>query len=183
MKKEFKNNRESEVTLSELMVPGNANFSGKIHGGYILSLMDKVAYACASKHSECYCVTANIGAVDFLNPVEIGELLTLEARVNYVGNSSMVVGIRVMSENIIKGTRKHCNSSFFTMVAVDEKGKVAKVPGLIIGSEEDARRFLRSKIRINQKKIRKTIFRESKFDLEKHLNEFKGQNVKVEIKL
>jgi len=83
----------SNVTITELMLPSHSNFSGKIHGGYILGLMDQVAFAAASKFSGKYCVTASINKVDFKNPVNVGELLTLKARVNYVGNTSMTVGI------------------------------------------------------------------------------------------
>ena len=76
------------------------NFRRKIHGGFILSLMDKAAFASASKFSGQYCVTASVNRVDFLNPIEVGELVTMKSSVNYVGNSSMVVGIRVESQNI-----------------------------------------------------------------------------------
>lgn len=101
----------SRVQISQLMLPSNANFGGKIHGGYVLNLMDQIAFACASKHSGSYCVTASVDTVDFINPIEVGELVTMKASVNYVGRSSMVVGIRVESENIQTGETKHCNSS------------------------------------------------------------------------
>ena len=104
--------------MSELMLPSYKNFGGKIHGGYILGLMDQIAFACASKHSGRYCVTASVDKVNFLNPIEVGDLVTMKASVNYIGNSSMVVGIRVESETIRTGSIKHCNSSYFTMVAV-----------------------------------------------------------------
>ena len=96
----FKTTEESRIQISELMLPSHANFGGKIHGGYILSLMDRIAFACASKHSRSYCVTASVNKVDFRNPIEVGELVTMKASINYVGKSSMVVGIRVESENI-----------------------------------------------------------------------------------
>ena len=118
--KSYKSVSESNVTISELMLPSHSNFSGKIHGGYILSLLDQIAFACASKHSRAYCVTASVDTVDFLNPIEVGELVTMRASVNYVGKSSMVVGIRVEAENIQTGKVKHCNSSYFTMVAKNE---------------------------------------------------------------
>lgn len=131
----------SKITISELMLPSNSNFSGKIHGGYILMLMDQVAFASASKYSGMYCVTASVDRVDFLNPIEIGELVTMKASVNYVGNSSMIVGIRVTSENIQTGKVKHCNSSYFTMVAKDPEGKNAAVPRLILSTLDEVRRF------------------------------------------
>ena len=147
----------SKITFTELMLPSHSNFSGKIHGGYLLQLMDQIAFASASKYSGLYCVTASVDTVDFLNPVEIGELLTLKASVNYVGNSSMIVGIRVISENIKTGKMKHCNSSYFTMVAKDDEGNNAKVPTLVLSNLEEVRRFYDCVIRINQKKKHKIM--------------------------
>lgn len=147
----------SKITLSELMLPSHSNFSGKIHGGYLLKLMDQIAFACASKYSGCYCVTASVDTVDFLNPVDVGELVTLKASVNYVGKTSMVVGIRVTSEHIQTGIKKHCNSSYFTMVAKDENGKNVQVPKLILSNLEEVRRFYDSINRIENKKKAKEI--------------------------
>lgn len=147
----YKTVTDSKVTISELMLPSHSNFSGKIHGGYILSLMDQIAFAAASKFSGFYCVTASVDTVDFLSPIEIGELVTMKASVNYVGNSSMVVGIRVESSNIRTGTVKHCNSSYFTMVAKDENGQNVSVPGLILTSADEIRRFLKSVKRIGSR--------------------------------
>ena len=90
----------SQTTITELMIPAYANFGGKIHGGILLSLMDKAAYACSSKHSGAYCVTVTVDKVEFLEPVEVGELVSLHASVNYVGRTSMVVGIRVEALNV-----------------------------------------------------------------------------------
>jgi uncharacterized protein (TIGR00369 family) len=120
----FKTVHFSETTITELMIPSYSNFGGKIHGGILLSLMDKVAYVCAAKHAGNYCVTASIDTVDFLQPVEVGDLVSLMASVNYVGNTSLVVGIRVISENIKTNTVKHTNTSYFSMVAKDENNKV-----------------------------------------------------------
>ena len=112
----FKHAKDSQVSITELMLPSHSNFSGKIHGGRILNLMDQIAFACASKHSRNYCVTASVNKVDFLNPIEVGELVTLKASVNYTGKTSMVIGVRVESENIQTGKVKHCNSSYFTNI-------------------------------------------------------------------
>ena len=167
--------------MNLLMLPSHSNFSGKIHGGYILSLMDQIAFACASKHSGHYCVTASVNRVDFLNPVEVGEMLTLKASVNYTGRTSMVVGLRVEAENIQDGYVKHCNSSYFTMVAKDENGKSVPVPGLILDSEESVRRFARSIQRQKQSKIRKNEFEPSEFKLEDHLEIIRQHNAKVDL--
>ena len=179
MMKEFKSVKESQIDMSLLMTPSHSNFSGKVHGGYILNLMDEIAFACSSRHSGNYCVTASVNRVDFLNPVEVGELLHLRASINYTGNTSMVVGLRVESENIRTGERKHCNSSYFTMVAKDENGASAKVPGLILDSEELIRRFSRSMERQKQSKIRQESFKPSEFQVEKYFDELKKFNVKI----
>lgn len=181
MKTDYKKIEASEVTISELMLPSNTNFNGKIHGGYILSLMDQIAFACASKHSENYCVTASVNTVDFLSPIEVGALVTMRASVNYVGNSSMVIGIRVDAENIQTGSKKHCNSSYFTMVAKDENNKGLKVPGLILSNKTELRRFTRGLLRKTYKEKRRKEFEKTDFTSKELLKELKGHRVKVKI--
>jgi uncharacterized protein (TIGR00369 family) len=132
----------SQTTLTELMIPAYANFGGKIHGGILLSLIDKVAYACASRHAGTYCVTVSVDAVDFLEPVEVGDLVSLHASVNYVGRTSLVVGIRVVAENVKNRSIRHTNTSYVTMVAKGDDDKPAMVPELVLENEDDARRFL-----------------------------------------
>lgn len=134
--------RQSQTTITELMIPSYANFGGKIHGGILLSLMDKVAYACASKHAGTYCVTVSVDKVDFLQPVEVGELVSMHASVNYVGRTSLIVGIRVEAQNVKTGTVKHTNSSYFTMVAKGDDDKPTLVPSLILEDNEQVRRFI-----------------------------------------
>jgi uncharacterized protein (TIGR00369 family) len=180
MNNTFKTSQDSEVILTELMLPSHSNFSGNIHGGFILSLMDKAAFASASKFSGEYCVTASVNRVDFLNPISVGDLLTMRARVNYVGNSSMVVGIRVESQNIRTGIVKHCNSSYFSMVAKDANGKSVKVPGLIIEDENGLRRFLRSIKHIKMRHERKIEFSRQNFIAENYTDALKEYNVKIE---
>jgi len=153
----FKHSSESHITITELMLPSHSNFSGKIHGGYILSLMDQVAFACAAK------------------------LVTLQAAVNFVGRSSMVVGIRVEAENIKTGEKKHCNSSFFTMVAKNDEGKTVAVPGLILKTTDDIRRFVRSAQRQQQGKTRRNKFTEATFKHEEHLDLLDAYNVQVSL--
>jgi acyl-CoA hydrolase len=137
----------STTTITELMIPSYANFGGKIHGGLILSLMDKVAYACAAKHAGGYCVTVSMNGVDFLAPVEVGDLVSLIASVNYVGISSMVIGIKVVSENVVTGEQRHTNSSYLTMVAKDDEGKPRPVPHLKLETKKQVRRFMEAKKR------------------------------------
>jgi acyl-CoA hydrolase len=104
--------------------------------------MDKVAYACASKHAGTYCVTVTVDKVEFLQPVEVGELVSMHASVNYVGNTSLIVGIRVEAQNVKAGSIKHTNSSYFTMVAKDDDDKPVRVPELVLENEEDVKRFI-----------------------------------------
>lgn len=118
----------SQRTIIELMVPAYTNFGGKVHGGTLMSMMDKVAYVCASKHAGNYCVTVSVDAVEFLAPVEVGEVVSLMGSVNYVGTKSLVVGIKVVAENIQSGARRHTNTCYFTMVAKNAKGETATVP-------------------------------------------------------
>ena len=177
----FRTTEESQITITQLMLPSHSNFSGKIHGGYILGLMDQIAFACASKHSRHYCVTASVNKVDFLNPIEVGELVTLKASVNYTGKTSMVIGVRIEAENIQTGEKKHCNSSYFTMVAKDENGNNVKVPGIILDSKNKVRRFARSIARQEQAKNRTTAFRTSEFKMELYLDSLKNQNAILQI--
>ncbi len=177
----FKTVRDSRITISELMLPSHTNFSGKIHGGYILSLLDQIAFACASKYSGNYCVTASVDTVDFLNPIEVGELVTMKASINYVGKSSMIVGIRVESENIQTGKVKHCNSSFFTMVAKDEYGNNTRVPGLILSNNVDIRRFFYSLKLISTRKDKQQHEVAFDYKSESALESLKNYNVKLDI--
>jgi len=181
MNNNFRNIEDTRISISELMLPSHANFSGKIHGGYILKLMDQIAFACASKHSGTYCVTASVDTVDFLNPIDVGELVTMKASINYVGRTSMVVGIRVESQNIQTGKVKHCNSSYFTMVAKNEEKKQVTVPGIIINNEKEMRRFLEAIKRLEMKKKRQEEFNSDNFVAEDYIEDLEKYNVKIEL--
>ena len=131
----------SQSTIIELMVPSYANFGGKVHGGTLMSLMDKVAYVCASKHAGNYCVTVSVDNVEFLQPVEVGEVIKLMGSVNYVGTKSLVVGIKVVAENLQAGISKHTNTCYFTMVSVDENSQPYPAPKFQPESEKEIERF------------------------------------------
>ena len=180
MKIKFKKISESELSISQLMLPSHSNFSGKIHGGHILNLMDQIAFACASKHSDNYCVTASVNRVDFLNSIEVGELVTLKASINYTGRTSMVVGLRVESENIRTGESKHCNSSYFTMVAKDEAGKSTPIPGLTLVSEDEVRRFVRNIVRNNEGRKRQSRFSREAFKIGEYAHFIKDSNSQID---
>ena len=177
----YKTIDSSRISISELMQPSHSNFGGKIHGGYILNLMDQIAFACASKHSETYCVTASVDTVDFLNPIEIGELVTMKASINFVGRTSMVVGIRVESENIRTGNVNHCNSSYFTMVAKDDDGNSKEVPGLILNDTLEIKRFIKTITRKTTKRHRQEEFDSASFSLDDYLEELKDYKIKIQL--
>ncbi|WP_269685116.1 acyl-CoA thioesterase [Flavobacterium lacustre] len=177
----YKTVSSSYVTISELMLPSHTNFSGKIHGGYILSLLDQIAFACASKFSGNYCVTASVDTVNFLKPIEVGELVTMKASVNYAGTSSMIVGIRVESENIQTGTIKHCNSSYFTMVSKDKEGKNSPVPGLILTNLKEVSRFQNGLKQIAMKKEKEYQRSIATFGSIENILSINQYNVKVEL--
>ena len=181
MDKTFKTVDSSNISISELMLPSHTNFSGKIHGGYILSLLDQVAFACGSKFSGNYCVTASVDTVNFLNPIEVGELVTMKASVNYVGKSSMIVGIRVEAENIQTGNIKHCNSSYFTMVAKNNEGKSVAVPGLILSNFDEVRRFCNCLKQIALKKERDLHEEIFDYTSEETLSILTKYNIKLEL--
>lgn len=174
----------SRTTITELMIPSYANFGGKIHGGILLSLMDKVAYACASKHAGTYVVTVSVDGVNFLQPIEVGELLSLHASVNHVGRSSMVIGIRVVSENVKTGEQKHTNTSYFTMVAKDEEtGKPTEVPKLELESKDDIRRCLEAVRRKQLKENYKDDFdnKISELQLEENLHLLENERIVINL--
>lgn len=131
----------STLSMTVLMTPDNANFSGNVHGGTLLKYLDEAAYACASRYAGSYVVTLSVDQVTFRQPIYVGELVTFLASVNYTGRTSLEVGIKVITENIREKMVRHTNSCFFTMVAVDEHGKTVEVPTLSPRTEDDVRRF------------------------------------------
>lgn len=131
----------SQATLTQLMSPGDANLWGNVFGGVILALVDKVAWVSAARHCENPCVTASFDQVDFRAPIEIGEVVTLKASINTVGRTSMEIGVRVEAEQVHGGGRRHTNSCYVTMVAVDEAFKPKAIPRLKIETEEQYRRY------------------------------------------
>ena len=144
---------QRELTMSEIMTPEKANFIGNVHGGHILLLVDQVAYACAARYSGHYVVTLSVDNMMFKKPVYVGELLTLNARINYVGNTSMEVGVKIESENLQTGVKRHTNSCYVTMIAVDENMKPTPVTPLALeNNERDQRRYEEAKLRKQQLK-------------------------------
>jgi acyl-CoA hydrolase len=134
------------LSMTVLMTPDKANFSGNVHGGEILKLMDQVAYACASRYCGKYVVTLSVDQVLFKEPIRVGDFVTFLANVNYVGNSSMEVGIKVIAEDLKHQSVRHTNTCYISMVAMED-GKPSKVPPLEMKDEEDRLRFTLGKKR------------------------------------
>ncbi len=133
---------DKSITMTMLMTPEKANFTGKnVHGGEILKMLDHVAYACGARYTGTYVVTLSVDMVLFKNPIKIGSLVTFHASVNYTGRTSMEVGIKVISEDIKDHTMKNTNVCYFTMVAVDEEGEPVSVPKLEPKTEDEKRRY------------------------------------------
>ena len=137
--------RRLEMTV--LMTPDMANFSGKVHGGALLNLLDRVAFSLASRYSARYAVTLSVDQVTFKEPIAVGELVTFRASVNHAGRTSMEIGVRVEAENIRTGTVRHTNSCYFTMVAVDDESRPAEVPALTLDTPTEIRRNRAAELR------------------------------------
>lgn len=131
----------NKLSMTVLMTPDMANFSGKVHGGTLLKYLDQVAYACASRYAGSYVVTLSVDQVIFREPINVGELVTFLAAVNYTGRTSMEIGIKVVTENIRERSVRHTNSCFFTMIAVDDNGQSIAVPTLQPANADEQRRF------------------------------------------
>ncbi len=136
-----------QLTMTVLMTPDTANFSGNVHGGTILKLLDQVAYACASRYAGRYVVTLSVDQVMFRQPIHVGELVTFLASINHTGSSSMEVGIKVIAEDIRSQAVRHVNSCFFTMVAVDDDRKPVPVAPLRPFTPDERRRYEQAKVR------------------------------------
>jgi len=135
------------LILTMLMTPEMANFSGNVHGGALLKLIDQVAYTCASRYSGQYAVTLSVDQVSFKQPIKIGELVTFFSSVNYVGRTSMEIGVKVVAEDIHSHDKRHTNSCYFTMVAMGADGKPTKVPPLDFKADRQKQRYIAAKVR------------------------------------
>lgn len=133
--------RESQHETSELMMPHHANNLGHVFGGIMLSMMDKTAAVAAFRHCRLNVVTASIDRVDFREPIHVGDLVVMKASVNFVGRTSMEVGVRVEAEELLSGRRRHTNSCYLTFVAVDRNGRPIGVPGVLPETPDELRRY------------------------------------------
>ena len=150
---------ESRVFIGQVMNPENANPAGNVHGGDIMKLIDTACGVAATRHARAHVVTASIDRMDFHHPVYIGDFLILKASVNFVGKTSMEVGVRVETENLITGEKRHTGSAYLTFVALDANKRPIQLPSLILESEEDRHRNAeageRRQMRLAEKKKEK----------------------------
>ena len=130
-----------ELTMSVLMTTTMMNIAGNIHGGDLLFILDQVAYTCAVRYAKTNVVTLSVDQVRFGQPIYVGELVTFFSTINYVGKSSMEVGVKVVAENIFTDVKRHTNSCFFTMVAVTEGNKPTKIPSFSPSTEIEKLRY------------------------------------------
>lgn len=149
MAKKTKTPKQSQFITRRIVSQGDLNPNGTLFGGVMMSWMDEVAFQSARKYSgRAFCVTVNIDNIVFLDPLKLGETVVLTSQVNYVGRSSMEIGVRVEKEDIYTGALVHTNSAYLTFVALNEKSKPVEVPQLLLETEEDHRRHTEAKIRV-----------------------------------
>jgi acyl-CoA hydrolase len=156
--------RDSQHESSELMMPHHANNLGHVFGGVMLSMMDRTAAVAAFRHCRLNVVTASIDRVDFREPIHVGDLVVMKASVNFVGRTSLEVGVRVEAEELLSGRRRHTNSCYLTFVAVDRNGRPIEIPPLVPETPDEQRRFQaaqqRRKVRLQEREA-ETARRES----------------------
>ena len=139
--------RETQHETSQLMMPQHSNNLDHVFGGVILAMMDTSAAVSAIRHARTNCVTVSVDRVDFREPIHLGDLVIMKCSVNFVGRTSMEVGVRVEAENLQSGSRRHTNSCYLTFVAVDRNGRPVEVPKLVPETEEEIRRYEAAKAR------------------------------------
>jgi acyl-CoA hydrolase len=131
---------ETRVTVAQIMQPHDANPAGNVHGGQIMKMIDNAAGVVAMRHARSSVVTASIDRLDFHAPVYVGNLVVLKSSLNYVGRTSMELGVRVEAEDMKSGEVRHTASAYLTFVALDRDGKPRQVPPLVLETDEDRRR-------------------------------------------
>jgi len=143
--------RLSHTTIAEVMLPHMSNVLGNVHGGVLLGMMDRVAAVAAIRHARRTCVTVSVDSVAFREPIHLGELVTMQASVNYAHRTSIEVGVRVEAENLLTGTKRHTNSCYLTFVAIDENGRPVAVPPVLPETDEEKQRYRAAEARREQR--------------------------------
>ena len=143
---------ESRVEMAQVMFPSDANQAGNVHGGTIMKLIDTAAGIAARRHCRTNVVTASMDRLDFHKPVFVGELVMLRASINYAGTTSMEIGVRVESEEIMTGKVRHTNSAYLTMVSLDKNRRPMAVPKIVPQTDDEKRRFKEGRARAKQRR-------------------------------
>ena len=138
---------ESQHETAEIMMPQHSNILGHVFGGVILAMMDKAAAVAAIRHARMACVTVSVDRVDFREPIHVGDLVVMKSSVNYTGRTSMEIGVRVETEDMIGGSRRHTNSCYLTFVAVDRNGRPVPIPAVVPETEVEKRRYAAAQLR------------------------------------
>ena len=147
MRERAKRMRDSRVTISQVMLPSDANPQGNVHGGIIMKLVDEAGAIVAVRHSRCNVVTVAVDSMTFLSPIYVGNLVTFTASLSHVGRTSMEVEVLVEAENPMTGEKTHTNSAYVVYVALDESGQPHEVPALLAESDEERERMARGRER------------------------------------
>jgi acyl-CoA hydrolase/bacterioferritin (cytochrome b1) len=145
--------RHSALTMAQFMLPAQANSAGFVHGGELMKLMDNAAGVTAGRHSNSHVVTAQVNDIRFLQPVRVGSLVLVYAKITFVGRTSMEIQIEVETENLFTGERVRALTSYYTMVAMDDEGRPKQVPPLIVYTEEEEQLFKEGMQRYNARKV------------------------------
>jgi len=139
--------KDSQMTLNQLMLPYHTNPMGSVHGGEIMRLVDETGALCAVRHAQRLVVTLAIDSMTFHSPVHVGDLVSFSASLNWVGRSSMEVGVRVVAENPLTGEQTHTNTAYLVYIALGDDGRPAEVPRLILETDEERRRWAEAEAR------------------------------------
>jgi uncharacterized protein (TIGR00369 family) len=160
-----KRSKETRLIMSMVMLPEDANPAGNVHGGVIMKHIDTAAGVVAVRHSSGNAVTASIDRIEFHHPVFVGNLLILKAGLNMVGKTSMEIGVRVETENVLTGELRHTASAYLTFVALDQDGKPRQVPELIVQTQDEIRRNQEAKARRATRLAERTREKECQKDI------------------
>jgi len=155
MNKNAKKVTDSSVEMRYLVMPNNTNPQNSIFGGVVMSWIDMAAAMVAERHSNRPVVTVHIGDISFKAPIKIGDHVLIKASLNYVGKTSMLVGVKVVAENPFTGITRHTTTAYLTFVALDDIGKPIEVNPLILETDEEKRRYEDAKKRIEAMKGQK----------------------------
>ncbi|MDD8016793.1 MAG: acyl-CoA thioesterase [Bacteroidota bacterium] len=147
--------KNHQASMTQLVLPNDTNQLGNLLGGQLMHWIDLVAAIASARHSRRVCVTASVDELNFLHPIKTGEVVSLLASINRVFRTSMEVGVKVISENLLSGKVQHANTAYLTFVALDENGNPTTVPQIDAETEEERRRFDDALTRREQRLVRR----------------------------